>query len=116
MDAGWSSFLLSYWHRDSGEFTLGEAIHKMTAGPARVVGLKDRGLIKAGMRADINVLDPERVAECQPQRVHDFPGGAPRLIQRAVGYGYTLVNGDVILEADELTGARSGRVLRNGDN
>ena len=51
--------------------------------------------------------------ERQPRRVEDFPGGAPRLIQRAVGYRQTLVNGKVILENDELTGERSGVMLRN---
>ena len=66
-----------------------------------------------GQKADINLIDVDRVAERQPQLVHDFPGGAPRLIQRAVGYRNTIVNGVVILENDELTGARGGQVLRN---
>ena len=67
-----------------------------------------------GKRADVNVIDVNQVAERQPQLVHDFPGGAPRLIQRAVGYQTTVCNGHVILENDEHTGASGGRVLRNG--
>jgi N-acyl-D-amino-acid deacylase len=112
MDAGWSSFMLSYWHRETGRFTLPEVIHKMTAGPARVVGLKDRGILAEGMRADINVIDLDEVSELQPEMVNDFPGGAPRFIQRAKGYDAVLVNGVISLRNDEPTGQRAGRVLR----
>ncbi len=113
MDAGWSSFMLSYWYRESGAFSLGETIRKMTAGPARVVGLDDRGVIAAGMKADINVLDVDQVGELQPVLVHDFPGDAPRWIQRATGYKATIVNGKVSLLDGELTGVRAGEVLRH---
>lgn len=113
MDSGWTSFLLSYWHREQGVFSLEEAVRKMTSAQARVIGLKDRGTLGVGMRADVNVIDIHRVAERQPKLVHDFPGGAPRLIQKAVGYRVTLCNGQVILRDDELTGARPGSVIRN---
>ena len=75
--------------------------------------LDDRGVLAPGKRADINVIDLDRVAERQPQLVHDFPNDAPRLIQKAVGYQATVCNGEVILENDEHTGTRSGRMLRN---
>ena len=65
------------------------------------------------MKADVNVVELEAVAERQPQLVHDFPGGAPRLIQKAVGYKATVCNGTPILIDDEHTGERAGRVLRN---
>jgi len=113
MDAGWTSFLLSYWHRDRGEFSLEQAVHYLTAKQARVIGLHDRGSLEVGKRADINIIDIDRLAEKQPTRVHDFPGGAPRFIQRATGYLATLVNGQVILENDELSGSAGGIVLRN---
>lgn len=112
-DVGWASFVLSYWHRERGEFSLEDAIHMLTAKQARVLDLKDRGVLQVGLKADINVIDIDRVSERQPKRVYDFPGGAPRLVQRAVGYRNTVVNGQVILENDELTGELSGRVLRN---
>lgn len=115
MDAGWSSFILSYWMRETGEFTLEEAIQKMTSGPARVVGLRDRGTIREGMKADINVFDPDSVAELQPVLVNDFPGGAPRYIQRARGFKATIVNGEISLLDDELTDKRAGKVLRFGN-
>jgi N-acyl-D-amino-acid deacylase len=113
MDAGWSTFMLSYWHREAGVYSLPEVIERMTNGPARVVGLSDRGLLQEGMRADINVIDLDEVAELQPELVHDFPGGAPRYIQRAKGFKATIVNGEVSLLDGELTGTRAGKVLRH---
>ena len=113
MDAGWSTFILSYWIREAGIYSLGEGIRRMTSGPARVLGLNDRGALKPGLRADINVFDPDKVAERQPVLVHDFPGGAPRYIQKSMGYKTTLVNGEVTLVDGEHTGARAGKVLRH---
>ena len=80
---------------------------------AGLVGLDDRGVLAEGMRADINVFDPDVVAEMQPVLVNDFPGGAPRYIQKAKGFKATIVNGQVSLKNDELTGVRAGKVLRH---
>ncbi len=113
MDSGWPSFLLSHWVRDEGKLSLSEAVRRMTGAAARVLDLTDRGTLKPGMKADINVLDPDRVAERQPEVVRDFPHGKSRLVQRAGGYQATLVNGRVMLRDDEHTGERSGRVLRS---
>ncbi len=113
MDAGWATFTLSHWVREAGLYTLPEAIRRMTAAPARVIGAADRGVLKAGMRADINVMDFDALGERMPEMVHDFPGGASRFIQRGAGYKATLVNGQVILEDDEHTGVRSGSVIRH---
>ena len=114
IDSGWSTFILSHWHRDTGVYTLEEAVRRMSAVPAGVLGLHDRGVLSAGKRADLNVFDIDRVEERMPEIVHDFPFGAPRFIQRAAGYHATVCNGEVVLRDDELTGARAGRVLRNG--
>ena len=113
MDSGWTSFLLSHWVREKGEFSIQEAVRRMTSASARVLGFDDRGALAEGMKADINVIDVARVRERQPKLVHDFPGGAPRLIQKAVGYKATVCNGTVILADDEHTGERAGKVLRN---
>lgn len=113
MDAGWPSFTLKHWVRDSGIYSLEEGVRRLTSGPARVLGLRDRGTIAEGMRADINVFDADKVAEQQPELVHDFPGGAPRYIQKAFGYKNTIVNGEISLEDGEHTGARAGKVLRH---
>ena len=113
IDSGWSTFVLSHWHRDAGVYSIEEAVRRISAVPARVLGLADRGTLAPGKRADLNVIDLARVAECQPYLVHDFPGGAPRFQQRAVGYHATLCNGRVILRGDEHTGVSAGEVLRN---
>ncbi|MCZ6620052.1 MAG: amidohydrolase family protein [Gammaproteobacteria bacterium] len=113
MDAGWCSFVLSYWMREQSLYTLGEGIRRLTSGPARVLNLSDRGTLAVGKRADVNVFDFDRVAECQPELVHDFPGGAPRYIQRSTGYKTTIVNGQVNVVNGEHTGVRAGRVLRH---
>ena len=113
MDSGWTSFLLAHWVREQGLFTIEEAVRRMTSASARVLGFADRGTLAAGMKADVNVIDLSSVAERQPKLVHDFPGGAPRLIQKAVGYKATVCNGTPILIDDEHTGERSGEVLRN---
>lgn len=67
------------------------------------------------MRADVKVFDPEKAAECQRELVNDFPGGAPRFIQRSVGYKATIVNGKINARDGEHTGARAGAVLRHGN-
>jgi N-acyl-D-aspartate/D-glutamate deacylase len=86
----------------------------MTARPAKVLGLSDRGVLAVGKRADINVFDAARVSERHPEIVNDLPGGARRFNQRAVGYRATIVNGEVNVLNDEHTGVRAGRVLRHG--
>lgn len=113
MDAGWSSFILSHYVRKTGIFTMPQAIKRMTSDSAKVIGLNDRGVLAVGMRADINVFDPETVTELQAELVNDFPGGAPRLIQKSRGYKATLVNGQVNVRDGEATGARAGQVLRH---
>ena len=114
IDADWATFVLKHWIRETKVYTLSEGIRRMTSDAARIMGLKDRGTLKAGMRADINVFDLDRVTQLQPEIVHDFPGGAPHFTQRARGYRATLVNGRINLLDDELTGERAGMVLRHG--
>ena len=114
IDSGWSTFVLSHWHRDAGVYTVQEAVRRIAAEPARVLGLKDRGTLEVGKRADVNVIDIDGVAERQPYIVNDFPGGAPRFQQQATGYQATVCNGEVILRDDEHTGVCAGEVLRNG--
>ena len=113
IDAGWATFTLSHWIREKQLYTIGEGIRRMTSGPARVIGLRDRGILSPGMRADVNIIDFENVSELHPEMVHDFPGGAPRYIQKARGYKATLINGQINLVDDELTGAQAGEVLRH---
>ena len=113
MDAGWATFTLSHWVREKNLYPLPEAIRRMTSAPARIVGIKDRGIIKTGMKADLNIINYEKLSEQMPEMVHDFPGGAARFIQKANGYKATICNGKVILEDDCHTGIQSGTVIRN---
>ena len=114
IDAGWSTFVLSHWMREKQLYSIGEGIRRLTSAPARVIGLSDRGTLAVGKRADVNVIDFENVTELHPEMAHDFPGGAKRYIQKARGYKTTIINGQVNLIDDELTGARAGEVLRHG--
>ncbi len=114
IDADWATFVLKYWIKERQVYSLPEGIQRMTSDAARVMGLKDRGSLRVGQRADINVFDFDRVTQLQPEIAHNFPGGAPHFTQRARGYKATLVNGKVNVRDDQSTGARAGMVLRRG--
>ena len=113
MDGGWATFVLTHWCKEAGLYDLPEAVRRITSGPARIMGVNDRGVLAVGKRADVNVIDYDNLHEKMPQIVHDFPFGSPRFIQRAAGYKATICNGQFILRDDELTGTRAGTVLRN---
>ena len=114
-DASAPTFLLQHWvqHKDpSRRIDIGHAIHWLTAKPAAAVGLHDRGLLKPGYRADINILDLDRLHLPAPHIVRDLPSGGKRLTQAAEGYRATLVKGEVILGNGQPTGALPGRLIR----
>jgi len=111
-DADMSTFFLSHWVRDRKIMPLEKAIGKLTSKPASVLGLIDRGTLRPGAYADINVFDPATVTGLYPEYVQDFPNGTGRLRTRAVGYAATVVNGEVVTEQGSHTGARPGKVLR----
>ncbi len=114
MDATWATHVLGYWTRDAGVYTLAEGIRRMTAEPARVLGIKDRGTLTVGLRADVNVIDYARVGQYQPEYVYDFPNGAGRYTQPGCGFRATICNGEIVLANDKHTGARPGRIIRHG--
>ncbi|MDX1483718.1 MAG: amidohydrolase family protein [Alphaproteobacteria bacterium] len=112
MDSSLQTHMLSYWVREKGEFTLEQAVRKMTYDVAAFWGLHDRGLVRRGKAADLVIFDPETVAPEMPTLEHDLPGGAPRLKQKAHGILATIVGGDTVLRNNEHTGALPGQVLR----
>ena len=114
VDSSIQTTLLAYWVRERQALTLEEAIRMITHQPAKVWHLHDRGLLAPGYAADITIFDPDTVAPLIPRVVHDLPGGAPRLEQRAQGYQATIVNGQVFTSSGEATQARAGRLLRAG--
>jgi N-acyl-D-aspartate/D-glutamate deacylase len=114
-DASMPTFLLTHWARDRADGLPIERVVKMQAhDTARFVGLADRGTLEPGMRADINVVDLQRLALGRPVMQRDLPAGGRRLVQGAAGYLMTLVAGQVIAEGGVLTGARPGRLVRVG--
>jgi N-acyl-D-aspartate/D-glutamate deacylase len=109
---GYCTLLLGHWVRERGALTLEEAVRKLTFMVASIFELPDRGLLRPGYSADLVVFDPETIGPCEPTLVADLPAGESRLVQRARGIHYTVVNGTVLLENGEHTGAYPGRVLR----
>lgn len=112
LDASQPTFFLSYWVRERGLVSLAEGVKMLTSEPADLFGFTDRGRLAVGARADVNVLDLESLFLPLPTYVHDFPAGAGRFVQRARGYAWTLVNGEVFMEHGEHTGAMPGRPLQ----
>lgn len=113
-DASYSTFLLTQFVQDPGElqFGLAEAVHMLSHKAAKAVGLHERGLLKPGAKADINVIDLKGLKLHLPEIVKDLPAGGQRLHQRATGYDATIVSGEVIRRFDQSTGARPGQLIR----
>lgn len=114
MDASQPTWLLTHWVRNQGTFGIEDAIRRLSSDTAQLFDIEDRGVLAPGAFADVNVIDLEGMQLHMPDFVHDFPGGAGRLVQKATGYDYTLVNGQVFMEAGEHTGALAGTLLRSG--
>jgi N-acyl-D-aspartate/D-glutamate deacylase len=110
---GFGTFLISYWVRQRQIMPMEEAIRKLTFMPASIFGIRDRGLLRPGMAADVFVFDPAAIELEKPEQVNDLPEGAPRYIQHARGIRYSIVNGAVLMEDGSHTGAYPGKVLRS---
>ncbi|MDJ0850269.1 MAG: amidohydrolase family protein [Myxococcota bacterium] len=114
-DASMVTSLLAHWTRDRtrGEkIPLERAVRKMTRDTAELYGLRDRGLLRPGMKGDANVIDHARLDLGMPELVADLPAGASRFVQRARGYEATVVSGEVTWREGKPTGALPGRLVR----
>ena len=111
-DFGYGTILLGLWVRERQVMTLEQAIHKLTFHPASIFGLSGRGLLRVGYAADLAIFDPNTVNAEEPEWANDFPADSKRMVQRAVGMHYTIVNGRVIHEHGRLSGELPGQVLR----
>jgi N-acyl-D-aspartate/D-glutamate deacylase len=111
-DASIQTHLLGHWVRDRGAFSLEEGVRMLTLEPARACGFEDRGLLREGRLADLNVFDPATISPAVPQIVADLPGGGLRLSQRAEGILATVVAGEVAFQKGEATGRYPGRLIR----
>jgi N-acyl-D-aspartate/D-glutamate deacylase len=117
VDAGVPSYMLAHWGRDrrrGPRLPLELLVKRQTSETADFFGMRDRGRLAPGMRADVNLIDFERLRLYQPELVNDLPAGGRRFVQRVDGYEATLVAGTPIFERGEHTGAMPGRLMRAG--
>jgi N-acyl-D-aspartate/D-glutamate deacylase len=112
-DSTYTTFMLGYWGRDrkQGRLPLPEIVRALTAKPAAMLGLRDRGRIAPGLKADLNVIDFDRLSLKAPRMVRDLPSGGRRLTQDASGYVATFVSGEAIQRDGAPTEARPGRMV-----
>ena len=114
-DGGMPTFMLTHWTRDrrrGPRLPLEFVVHRQTRQTAEFYGLRDRGLVAPGMRADLNVIDYDGLGFDVPRMVFDLPAAGRRLVQRGVGYVATVVNGVRTVDHDEFTGELPGRLIR----
>jgi N-acyl-D-amino-acid deacylase len=114
-DASMTTYLLTHWVRDrtrGPRLPLETAVRRLTRDPAELYGLSDRGVLRPGARADVNLIEFDALRLRYPERVTDLPAGAGRLVQHADGYVETIVAGETVVADGELTDARPGRLIR----
>jgi N-acyl-D-aspartate/D-glutamate deacylase len=111
-DTSANLYVLTKWVKDQKQLELAQAVHLLTRQPAELYSLLDRGLVKEGYKADLNVIDFEQLALKTPHIVFDLPAGGKRFLQNADGISATIKAGSVIFEQGEPTGALPGKLLR----
>ena len=114
-DASAMTYMLTHWTRDrsrGSRLPLTWAIKSLTSDNAKAIGLNDRGVVRAGGKADINVIDYDKLAIHAPEVVYDLPSGGRRLIQKIDGYNATVVAGTIVNRDGEATGDHPGRLVR----
>jgi len=115
-DANYPTYLLGTWSRDKQLLTLEHAVKRLTSEPADLFNLADRGRLAPGMAADFAIFDYDRINSAPRQHaVRDLPGGGLRFVTAAHGIEYTIVNGEVLFEHQQHTGALPGRLVRPGN-
>jgi len=115
-DASFPTTLVQHWSRDRdrGEKLPLETVIKMqTYETANLLGIDDRGIIEEGYKADINIIDYDGLTLHEPEIINDLPAGGRRLVQKASGYDYTIVSGEIAFIKGEATGALNGKLIRN---
>jgi len=114
-DASLPTFMLTHWARDrsrGAKVSVEFAVKQMTHDTAALYGLRDRGVLKPGYKADLNIIDHDNLKLCRPEMAYDLPADARRLLQRAEGYDYKILSGQVVMEGAEPTGVLNGHLLR----
>jgi N-acyl-D-amino-acid deacylase len=118
IDAGVPTYALTHWTRDKAaddptRLPVEFMVKKLTHDSARLFGMRDRGTLEVGAKADVNIIDYNNLGVSYPEMVYDLPAGMPRLMQTARGYEKTFVSGEVVQEDGKDTGARPGRIVRS---
>jgi N-acyl-D-amino-acid deacylase len=113
MDSSIHTHLMAYWVRERNAFSLEEGVKMITLTPAMAWGFTDRGLLRHGCIADLNIFDPATLAPEVPTIEHDLPTGARRLKQKSAGIMATIIAGKVAFRNGEHTGALGGKLLRS---
>jgi N-acyl-D-aspartate/D-glutamate deacylase len=112
LDAGYQTWLLTHWGRKEKRWDVAELIRRITSDTAGAAGLHDRGLLKVGKKADVNVIDWDRLGAGSPYVVTDLPAGGKRLLQQVHGYDATIVSGRVTFREGKATGTLPGKLVR----
>jgi N-acyl-D-amino-acid deacylase len=113
-DAGYCTYLLGKWVRGKELMPLEHAVHRLTAQPADLFGIRDRGRLAPGLAADIAVFDPREVGSPErPVKRQDLPGGGKRFVMPSTGIIWTIVNGSVTYAEGRVTEARAGQLLHS---
>ena len=115
-DASFPTTLVQHWSRDrtkGDKLPLETVIKMQTSETANLLGIDDRGILEEGYKADINIIDYEGLTLHEPEIINDLPAGGRRLVQKASGYDYTIVSGEIAFIKGEATGALNGRLIRN---
>jgi N-acyl-D-aspartate/D-glutamate deacylase len=115
-DASFPTTLVQHWSRDrdrGDKLPLETVIKMQTSETASLLGINDRGVIEEGYKADINVIDYDGLTLHEPEIINDLPAGGRRLVQKASGYDYTIVSGEIAFIKGEATGKLNGRLIRN---
>ena len=114
-DAGFATYMLASWVRETPVLSLEEAVRRLTSEQAAFFGIPKRGVIRQGNYADLALFDISRVRPLESQKVFDLPGGGKRWVQHAEGMFGTVVNGELLYEQGEYVGTLPGRALRSGE-
>jgi N-acyl-D-aspartate/D-glutamate deacylase len=117
VDSGLPTFMLTHWARDrrrGPKLPLEALVKRQTSETADFFGLSDRGRLAPGLRADVNLIDYDRLQVRKPELVHDMPANGRRFVQRVEGYEATIAAGTPLFERGEHTGALPGRLIRAG--
>ena len=117
VDCGVPTYMLTHWSRDrvrGPKLPVEKLIKRQTSETADFFGFSDRGRLAPGLRADVNLIDYDRLQVQKPELVHDMPANGRRFVQKVDGYEATIVAGTPIFERGEHTGALPGRLVRAG--